>query len=214
MDHILPLKVELLLAFGSAFFWTIAYMLIIYQGFRDKTCGMPIVALCANITWEFLFGFFMPFHPLQQIVTIVWFLLDCIILFQAFHYSRGLHAAWYRKPVVFALLVIFLLLHYGCAVEFHDYVGKYSAFGINLMMSLLFINMVNKQDLLGQSVYIGLSKLLGTLCASIWCYSMFPQSFLLNILYVLIFAADLIYILMLQNKSIRLIHKFNKQRTV
>ncbi|WP_162262858.1 hypothetical protein [Paenibacillus sp. Soil787] len=168
---------------------------------------MPIVALCANITWEFLFSLVMPFHPLQQIVTLLWFLLDCIILFQFLYYSKNQSPIWPIKPIVLSLLVIALLLHYGIAAEFHDPEGKYSAFGINLMMSILFITMLLKQDLHGQSIVIAYSKMVGTLCASIWCYSLNPNSILLNMLYILIFILDVVYILLVYSKSVKTIHR-------
>ncbi len=205
MEHLLPLQIELILQFGVAFFWTITYIWIIYIGFRDRTCGMPIAALCANITWEFLFSFVMPFHLLQQIVALLWFLLDCIILLQFLYYSKNLSPKWPIKPIVLSLLVIALLLHYGMANEFHDPEGKYSAFGINLMMSMLFIKMLLRQDLHGQSIYIAYSKMVGTLCASIWCYSLYPHSILLNMMYILTFILDVVYILLIYNKSVKIV---------
>ncbi|MBP1992327.1 transmembrane-type terpene cyclase [Paenibacillus eucommiae] len=207
MQHLLPLKVEYLLMIGVALFWTITYVLIIYKGFKDRSCGMPLASICANITWEFLFTFIMPFHPLQQIVTLVWFLLDCIILLQFLYYSKGLYPKRTLHASVFSLLVIAFLLHYGMAVEFHDQLGIYSAFGINVMMSILFIKMLLVKDLQGQSLSIAYFKMIGTLCASILCYSLFPQSILLMIMYILIFVLDVVYILLVSNQSIKIIHR-------
>lgn len=207
MEHLLPVQIELILQFGVVFFWTITYIWIIYKGFRDRTCGMPIAALCANITWEFLFSVVMPYHPLEQIVTLLWFLLDCIILFQLFYFSKSLASKRPLKLIVLSLSVIALLLHYGIAIEFQDPEGKYSAFGINLMMSILFIKMLMKQDLHGQSIYIAYSKMIGTLCASIWCYSLNPYSILLNMMYVLIFILDVVYILMVYNRSVKMVYR-------
>jgi len=31
-------------------FWSVTYILIIRRGFKDKTFGMPMAALCANIS--------------------------------------------------------------------------------------------------------------------------------------------------------------------
>ncbi|MBW7473897.1 hypothetical protein K0T92_04000 [Paenibacillus oenotherae] len=207
MEHLLPLKVQYLLLFGVALFWTIVYILIIYKGFRDRVCGMPLAAICANITWEFLFTFCLPFHPLQQLVTLIWFLLDCIILLQFLAYSKGLYPKRTLYAAVSTLLLIALLLHYGMSVEFNDTMGVYSAFGINLMMSLLFIRMLLIKELQGQSLAIAYFKMIGTLCASILCYSFYPQSILLMIMYVLIFALDMLYILLIYSKSITVVHK-------
>jgi hypothetical protein len=79
------------LMLGSGAFWTLTYLLIIRRGFLDRTYGMPLVALCANISWEFIFSFLYPHGPVQRPVNIVWFSLDLIILFQMLRYgpSRG-----------------------------------------------------------------------------------------------------------------------------
>jgi hypothetical protein len=208
MEHLLPVKIEYLLMIGVAVLWTVVYLLVIYKGYKDQSCGMPLASICANITWEFLFTFIMPFHPLQQIVTLIWFLLDCIILLQFLYYSKGMPFS--KRTIyasVFSLLVIALLLHYGIAIEFHDKLGIYSAFGINLMMSILFIKLLFTKELRGQSLAIAYSKMFGTLCASILCYSLYPHSILLFIMYVLILILDLAYILLVYRQSIKTIRK-------
>ncbi|WNR44877.1 transmembrane-type terpene cyclase [Paenibacillus roseipurpureus] len=194
MQHLLSEQMELFLQVGLAVFWTITYILIIIQGFQDKASGLPLPAICANITWEFLFAFVMPFHKGQMIISLIWFLLDCVILFQAVYYAGRQYPPRLLLPAIFSLLVISLLLHVGMVVEFHDPMGKYTAFGINLMMSVLFVGLPFKQGLKGQSIYIAYYKMLGTLCASVLCYSLFPESLLLLLLCVLTTAADLVYI--------------------
>ncbi|MNI17842.1 hypothetical protein D3C73_712300 [compost metagenome] len=148
----------------------------------------------------------MPFHWLQQIVTLVWFLLDCIILFQYLIYSKGLYPKRTLYASVFSLLVIAFALHVGMAVEFHDKMGIYSAFGINLLMSILFIQMFLTKNLQGQSLAIAYFKFIGTVCASILCYFLYPQSILLMIMYMLIFLLDVVYILLVYNKSITIVN--------
>lgn len=177
-------------------FWTVVYLLIIYKGFKDHTCGMPLPCICANITWEFLFTFIMPFNPMQQIVTFVWFLLDCIILLQFIYYSKKSCPPRILYATICTLSAIALLLHYGIAVEFHDSMGVYTAFGINLLMSLLFIRMLMVKQLRGQSLSIACLKMIGTLCASLYCYSLYPHSILLIIMAVIIFILDIAYIIL------------------
>ena len=82
-------------------------------------------------------------------------------------------------------------------------IGKESnaAFGQNLMMSVLFIAMLLKRkNLSGQSIYIALFKMLGTVLPSILFFLRFPGSVLLNFLYVAIFGFDAIYLGMLYVK--------------
>lgn len=208
MEHLLPMPVERLLQYGIGFFWTITYIQIIFHGFRDRTCGMPFAALCANFTWEFLFAFVFPFEQLQLAADLLWFVLDFIILCQLVYYSKSLYKSWnFKYLLLFPSLVLAFLLNFGVTVEFHDFEGKYTGFGINLMMSLLFIRMLIMQGSRGQSISIAYTKMIGTLCASILFFSLYPASKLLPLLYVLIFILDVIYIVMIHYQSIRVIRR-------
>ena len=40
----------------EALFWLSVYFLIIRHGFRDKIHYMPVLAMCGNISWEFMLG--------------------------------------------------------------------------------------------------------------------------------------------------------------
>jgi len=194
--------VQFLLLAGVALFWMITYILIIIKSKKDQFCGMPLASICANITWEFLFTFVMPFHPLQQLVTLIWFLLDCIILYQYFRYSRNETTRPAIYSIVLSLLIMFLLLHYGSALEFQDQIGVYSAYAINLLMSVLFVHLIMTRGMKGQSLSIAYFKMIGTLCASVVCYAIYPDSILLNIFYVLIFVADAVYVVLVTKNSI------------
>lgn len=195
------------LQIGSGLLWTLTYLFIIKRGFQDRALGMPLVALCANISWEFIFAFIYPHEAPQVYVNVVWFLFDVIILLQAlkfgrFDFNRNLPARLFYPVFALTLLMSF------CAVlfitrEFRDYDGKYAAFGQNLMMSVMFVSMLLRRwSLRGQSIYIALSKMLGTLLPSILFYMFYPAHGLLNFLYVAIFVFDLIYFVMLYRKCL------------
>ncbi|MEH2416593.1 transmembrane-type terpene cyclase [Nostoc sp.] len=195
----------LLLACGV--FWSLTYVLLIKRGFQDKTCGMPLVALCANISWEFIFSFVHPHSPPQLWVNIIWFTLDVIILFQFLYFGQSLFAKKAQK-LFYPMFVLTLVTSFCCvffiSYEFNDWSGAYTAFGQNLMMSILFIDMLLRRNtLLGQSIFIALSKMIGTTFASIGFYIANPTrrgSLLLLFLYSAIFVFDLIYIMMVAIK--------------
>ena len=42
----------------SGICWTIVYIELIRNGFKDKACGMPLFALGLNIVWEFLYSIY------------------------------------------------------------------------------------------------------------------------------------------------------------
>jgi len=203
MEQLLPFPVERLLQMGLGFFWTITYILIILKSLEDRKVGIPFAALCANITWEAIFSFMFPYEPVQFTINVIWFGLDCIILLLFIRYSKGIFPSTfrYKYAILFSSLAAAFLINLGITLEFHDWEGKYSGFGMNFMMSLLFIVMLLRQGTLGQSIYIGYSKLAGTLCASILFYSLYPKSILLWILYILILILDVIYIILIRHHA-------------
>jgi hypothetical protein len=191
------------LQIGSGVFWTLVYLLIIRLGYRDKTYGMPITALCANVSWEFIFSFMYPHSPPQNYVNVVWFAFDLVIVFQTIRFGN---AAFEPRKLFYPAFVLGLIISFGLILaityEFSDWDGKYAAFGQNLMMSVLFIAMLLKRrDLSGQSVYIALFKMLGTVLPSILFFLRFPNSTLLNFLYISIFVFDAVYLVMLYAKE-------------
>ena len=190
------------LQIGSGVFWTAVYVLIIRLGFRDKTYGMPITALCANISWEFIFSFLYPHAPPQNYINIIWFAFDLVIVFQTLRFGRiAFERAWLFYPAFILGVLVSLGAILAITVEFNDWDGKYAAFGQNLMMSVLFVAMLLKrQDVKGQSIYIALFKMAGTLLSSILFFLRFPFSPLLNFFYVAIFVFDLIYAVLLYAK--------------
>ncbi|MCK4489819.1 MAG: hypothetical protein KAU23_06135 [Anaerolineales bacterium] len=209
----MTISAELFLALriGCGICWTITYLLIIKRGFQDQTYGMPIAALGANISWEFIFAFVHPqsIHPqlIPQIyITITWFLLDVIILYQVFLFGKktindSYPEVLFYPAILLAILVSFVLI-LAISIEFDDWNGRYAAFGQNLMMSILFVVMFFKRkDLSGQSVYIALFKMMGTVIASILIFSLKPESVLLNTLYFGILFFDILYTILLFNKS-------------
>ena len=190
------------LQIGSGIFWTAVYVLIIRLGFLERTYGMPITALCANISWEFIFSFVYPHDPPQNYITIVWFVFDLVIVLQTLRFGK---VAFEPPSLFYPAFFLGLLVSFGAilaiTVQFNDWDGKYAAFGQNLMMSVLFVAMLLKrQDIKGQSMYIALGKMVGTLLPSILFFLRFPNAPLLNFLYVSIFIFDVIYAVLLYTK--------------
>jgi hypothetical protein len=185
---------------GSGVLWTLAYLLIIRRGFLEGTYGMPLVALCANLSWEFIFSFVYPHDLPQRAVNVVWFSFDLVILLQLLLYGPREFADLPRRAF-YAVLALALATSFGVVLavtyEFDDFDGVYSAFGQNLMMSVLFIAMLRSRgSLRGQSVGIALSKLGGTALAAFAFYFHNPDyagSVLLPLLYVTTLVFDGIY---------------------
>ncbi len=199
------MKDTLLLA--SGFFWMATYIMLIRRDFLDRTYGMPLAALSANIAWEFIFTFLYPqYHP-QLYVNFVWFILDAIIVFQFWKFGRReldfLPDGWFVPMGILALVTGFLAVLL-ISLQFNDFDGAYAAFGQNLMMSILFVVMAfRRSDLRGQSLYIAIAKMLGTAFASL-AFALFPHHFrgpLPIFLYLGILVYDWLYILVVYQKS-------------
>ncbi len=161
-----------------------------------------MVALCANLSWEFIFSFVFP-HPQPQLfINYLWLLFDVGILVQYLRYGASdfpdsLPKKLFYPTFLFSLLFAALLIA-AMSVEFDEYIGIYAAFGQNLLMSVLFVRLFLKRgNAQGQSVYIALSKMIGTLFPSVLFYLYFPNSYLLILLYSGIFVFDLVYFLLL-----------------
>ena len=190
------------LEIGSGVFWTVVYLLIIRLGYKDKTYGMPLAALCANLAWEFIFSFIYSHQPPQLYINRVWFFFDLIILSQTIQFGKKAFP-WPTLfyPALLSGLVLGFALIVGITKEFDDLDGKFAAFGQNLTMSILFIVMLlRRPGVEGQSTYIALFKMLGTLLPSILFYLRFPGSLLLNTLYLAILVFDLAYVFMLYDR--------------
>lgn len=100
--------------------------------------------------------------------------------------------------------------------EFQDWSGAYTAFGQNFVMSILFIDMLIKRHTVrGQSIFIAIFKMIGTLLASVGFYLNHPtqgRSLLFIFMYTTIFVSDLIYVVMIAIKIKKFREKSFAQR--
>ncbi|MFD9206342.1 hypothetical protein ACFVZM_08670 [Streptomyces sioyaensis] len=212
-------------------FWIVAYCAIIYRGFRDRTFGMPITALAANLSWEVSYAFFLdPLGDHIHLLSIPCFIIDLIIAWQCWnHGAQDFESPFVRKyfKAIFcgAVLVAFPVVYLAFS-EFRDPLGEYTGFGINFMMSFLFVSMLLRRDGVGgQSMYVAVFKWLGTLFAwiataltvttshtnplpdSLWSFvsdsvthTEYPLTRLINVLYLVIFLVDILYIVLLHSR--------------
>ena len=212
------------LMIGSGLCWTATYVLILRRGFLDRTYGMPLAALAANLSWELIYTLH-PQNRLQGAVNLVWLLLDVGLLAQLVAFGPRELPAWPRGKLLFGFALAAAVasgLIWTVGVDLGDETaGIYAAFGQNLLMSLLFLQMLHARrrsspidpqtgrvaphprgDLRGQSIWIGVFKGLGTALVSaafVWGVWADPSvsiaaSRSLPLLYGLILLADAVYV--------------------
>ncbi len=190
----------------SGICWTIVYIELIRNGFKDKACGMPLFALGLNIVWEFLYsidGFLISkeFMMVQNIADLAWALCDVAILVCWFKYGKQYmpeKAKKYFIPyTVMALIVCFgmqlaFYLHCETATE----ASIYSAFAQNVTMSVLFLTaLFQRGNSKGFSMLGAVCKCIGTLTPTIWgCVEVGGIHTYIFITGLLCLVLDLIYI--------------------
>ena len=217
----------LVTALGSGVFWLLAYLLIIYRGFKDKSYGMPVVALIGNIAWEFIFGLGIESGcpatwsscpgTVIQIRNFIWLLFDFVILYTVLKFGRRLlhrpsaallpahrprqhrrgrtaHLQHCCRSSGFAICGVSPSI--GQMPEFLPLTlqggSYYTGFGLNVIMSVLFVFMMMRRNSVeGQSVYIAISKWLGSLAAYGFMLADGIQTPVVNVLYAVVFVFDL-----------------------
>jgi hypothetical protein len=144
-------------------------------GLKDRSYAIPFLALALNLAWELLhtiFGF-QAGSGLQTYINAIWFLFDIGILytyvkFGRKHFSSNLPKSSFAAWTILVIVMAFFI-EYAFTREFGRFVGgAYAAFLQNLLMSILFINMlVNRQSREGQSLTLAVNKWIGTLVPTI-----------------------------------------------
>ncbi|MCP3940714.1 MAG: hypothetical protein GY710_04435 [Desulfobacteraceae bacterium] len=211
----------ILISMTGAIFWILTYLMIIKRGFQDKSFGIPLWALSMNISWEFIYSFVVPSPMPQRYINVVWFVIDLVILWQVLKYWREDYRhmkAKYFYPYLGIILgtaflgVLFIQFDALTVLKPKPFLmgmGRaYSAFGMNLIMSILFVNFILvRNHVRGQSLYIASFKCIGTALTSL-IFFMYPElpgtpgadEYLFSYLYISIFIFDVIYIVLVFNK--------------
>lgn len=193
-------------------YWFLTYFLVIRRGHIDKTWGIPMVSLTLNIAWDIsgagLLGVFLPNSVqldspvFQSIINIGFVIANGIITFQMLRYWRSdfttLTVFEFYFFWIVAQIMSLAIIVIG-SIELNDPLIFKMGFLDNFINSILFIAMLYRRpNLLGQSIYIGLSKMIGTAAVSLSSL-IFPWpgtdgSPLMPFLFLSIFVLDVVYV--------------------
>jgi hypothetical protein len=228
--HVLELGLSpsALLILGNVL-WIIAYLLIIRAGCRDRICGIPLLAICLNITWELFFFLRCPLVPpcdvakeakclcpplglAGELILAIWLLLDVAILYQLLWFGRAQQfipeIRRFFYSVVAGTLLFAFLWHYSYITFYEDRSGIEDAWGINLVMSGLFILMLfMRPGLKGLSPGAAVAKMLGSALNALGLLVMRPFPFphhknptMMYFLFLTVFCLDLAYVWLLLDR--------------
>ena len=156
-------------------FWMISYSIAIYKGIKDKSYAMPFFALCLNISWEILY-FKKVLNGgdgglLWTVMDSIWLILDSGILITYFLYGKKYYPDklknYFWVISIFQLIIAMLIMNeFYINYPFHAKIN--AGFFINIVMSMLFIDMLIKRNgKEGQSIILAITKFIGTLVATI-----------------------------------------------
>lgn len=185
--------------FAAGALWSLAYALIIRRGFIDKTYGMPWVALCVNLSWEFIFGILHPDKPPGNYVNTAWFLVDLVIVYQYLRFGRrelppGLRQTLFIPGFVLTLIAAFFGI-LAITYEFNDWPGGYTGWGAELLLAASYVSMLLRRDnVQGQSVYIALARLFGSIAVIPGQQILTPRSPFMFYVYAAFIVLDVVYI--------------------
>lgn len=165
--------VLLLLYTVTNLLWLAIYVLIIRAGFRDRTYGMPIVALCGNFCWEANYAFVRPYEPLLGVTCVTWLAFDCVILYTALRFGPAQFPYLSRRLFTCCLAGLLVMCWIGMDVliQHFEQMGRenacnYTGIAQNVMISALFLAMLaQRRSLSGQSPAIAVCRLLAGVCA-------------------------------------------------
>lgn len=201
--------------------WTATYVFVIWRGFKDKSYGVPLVNICLNISWEFIFSWIYPDPNMTRTwLYRFWFIPDVIIIWQLWKYGRENQVIPEIKKYFHTNVIVTLILSYLCIWTFihfyKDPTGTEIAFYINAWMSIGYVFMFfNRRDLRGISLPAAWCKMLGTGIASIvvhFTYSIIkpdkPTWGILELSFITIFIFDVIYIYLITKRAKEIGHKF------
>jgi len=168
MHEFSPLE-QNLWSLGGLGAWTIVYLLMIRRGFKDKSFGMPVLALCINIGWEFYYTTFAAAPFANKIGTGIYLIADLGVLVTCIKFGKDDFDSplikKYFYPIIAASLIGGFLLVRQFDQSFHDPVGGTSATFTTLLLSVLMLAMILRRNSVnGQSFIIGIAVLVGDVC--------------------------------------------------
>lgn len=199
---------------GGYIFWTVAYVLILRRAFRDKSFGIPIAALCANVSWETLASTVLGFPTGPRIGNMIWLGLDLVILYTCLRFGPDdfTHPdvkKWFR-PMVLIGVAVMLWAESTFVFAFGDPFGIHASWVNTFVVSAQLPAMFwRRNSLKGQSFYIGLSILLGDISGYFMIHFASEQlpgqihMNLMNALFAGILATNVLYVTLLYRRCVQ-----------
>jgi len=197
---------ELFFYLGGFLLWGIAYGILVVRIPRQRFVEIPAIAVCGNVTWEFLWGFVWKVEMLDD--TLQWFyrlgcVLDVFILVHLLQYGAKqmtlpVLRRWFR-PLVVGALACWLSFYWTFRAQGYDLpLGSNSAYAVNVVMSVVYILLaLRMRDASLLSPDIGWLKGVGTGMVTVFVFLAYPENRFVQALGVITGALDAAYMAVL-----------------
>ena len=180
---------ELFWYLGGFAIWGLSYVYVVRNALRYRYVEIPAMAVCGNITWELLWGFFwtVDMGRLLQWMYRGGCLLDVGILLMLWRYGDKQVASpalrkILRPSIVFALLAWLPTWWFMRAMGYDLPLGSNSAYVINVVMSALCLQLVfTTADAKLLSLEVAWTKGLGTGFVTVFCFLKYDNPFTLTL---------------------------------
>jgi len=202
-------SLELWLYVGGFVLWGVAYVIVVVNIVRKRFVEIPAFAVAANVTWEFVWGWFftVPMGSLLQWIYRGGWALDAFITYGVWRYGshqfitpRGRRAF---RPAFALALVAWVPAYYFFGVQGYDLpLGSNSAYICNVVDSGLYLALLLTLDDISQfSTGVAWTKMLGTALVTVFVFLKYPDSRFAQTLGVFVFLLDSVYIVMLRQRK-------------
>jgi hypothetical protein len=182
-------------------FWLFAYIFAIQRASVDKRAGIPALAIAGDVAWEGTHSLVIAGYVPQRTLDFVWFAFDLVLLYQVFRYGNkdfpSLTGKTFRAMIwgVIAWCAVAMIL---LTRELNDTIGAYDGYFLVIFVSWSFIyTLRRRRSSAGQSMYIAVSKWVGTSMAGLNTFFVYPHHTFLIYSFITAFALDVTYMVML-----------------
>ncbi len=184
--------------FVVGFLWLAAYVFAVLRARVDQRNGIPTVGVGLNLAWEFSYSLIVFQANNQRSFNFAWFLLDLtFIMPQVLRYGPKDYPALSRRQFYgffFGILAFALVFLPAVTLEIDDTYGAYTGLGVNCCLSLAFILMLRRRrSSAGQSMYVALSKFMGSFLGVVMSVSLYPHSLIIAVMGVTTITLDVTY---------------------
>lgn len=180
--------------------WIATYVMAVRRGYLEKVVAVPWLAVCTNVSWEFIYAFVFHIRPITDVINVMFTVIDAILLVQVFKYGHRDAKSLSRNGFYWSaggMVVFALAAHAASAWDFADR-GGYNGWATTLFTSVMFVAMLNqRKSTAGQTMYIALVKMIGTLAATVGFASLYPTRTLMWVFYLTMTIFDVLYVFLL-----------------